>query len=99
MKTIFVVFSNTKLSKEQIRRTKKYSFNTKSDVKEGDIIQTSKYDTNLQVVNVLDKSYKYYNASTGELNDVLTSSSQHEIVQLELRNDDNEIVYGKIVEI
>lgn len=99
MKTIFVVFSNTKLSKEQIRRIKKYSFNTKSDVKEGDIIQTSKYDTNLQVVNVLDKSYKYYNAFTGDLNDVLISSSQHEIVQLELRNDDNEIVYGKIVEI
>jgi len=99
MKTIFVVFTDRKLSKEDIRRTKKYSFNTTSDLKEGDVIKTKKYTSNLQVVNVLEKAFKYYNSSTGELSDTITSSNQNEIINLELRNDEEETVYGHLVEL
>lgn len=97
MKTILVVYTNKNVSKKEIGRMKKYSFNTSSEVKEGDIIETKEYDTSLQIVKVLDKAYKYYNASTGELSDSFNSTSQWEIRTLEIRDEEEEIIYGKLI--
>ena len=97
MKTILVVFTNTKLGPQGIRMSKKYSFNTSSEVKEGDMIKTAKYNTSLQVTRVLDKSHKYYNSLTGELSDEFNSSSQNEILELQLREDAAEVVYGSLI--
>ena len=98
MNTILVIYSNTKLeSKKDIARTKRYSFNTESDVKEGDLIKTQEYSTNLQVVKVLDTSFKYYNASTGELSNEFKSTLDWEIRRLEIREDTEEVIYGSKV--
>lgn len=96
MKTIIVVYSNNKeLSKEVQRLLSKYAFNTKSDVKVGDIIKSNSYDTNMQVVKVLDNSFTYYNKLTGELSNEFTSTSQNEIVEIVVNDkQSDEIVYG-----
>ena len=95
MKTIVVVYSNGKLSNKEIGRLKKYSFNTDSEVSVGDLIETNEYDTNLLVVKVMEKSFKYYNRSTGEMSDEYVSTSQWEIRTLIIREADEEnVVYG-----
>ena len=54
MKTILIIYTNKKLigiidtSKYQT-----YSFNTSVDIKEGDLISSKEYSTNMQVVKVL----------------------------------------------
>ena len=99
MKTILVVYTNKdSLSKKEIRTMKAYAFNTKSEVSENNLIETNSYTTKLLVIKVLDKEFKYYNSSTGELSNEFTSTAQREIVTLEIREEDEEIVYGKIVE-
>jgi hypothetical protein len=95
MKTILVVYSNKAVSKSDISRMKKYSFNTSSELKEGDIIETKEYETNLVVVKILDRAYIYYNGSTGELSDTFNSTSQWTIRTLEIRDEEEEIIYGK----
>lgn len=96
MKTILVIYTNTKiLSKKEIGKMKKYSFNTESEVKEGDMIKTKEYDTNLQVVKVLETSYKYYNSSTGEMSDQFNSSLQWEIRTLMIREEEEDVIYGQ----
>ncbi len=97
--TVLVVYTNTKLTdKASIGRLKKYSFNTSSILKDGDMIETKEYDTKLQVVKVLDKDFKYFNRSTGELSNTFNSSSQWEIRELKLREDDSDVVYGKLIQ-
>lgn len=81
-KTIFVIYTNVK--KESGSYDKRYAFNTESEVKEGDMLKTDNYKTNLQVVKVLDKSYKYFNRETGELSDVITSTHQFEIRDIKI---------------
>lgn len=97
MKTILVVYTNKLLSKSEIARAKKYSFNTSADLKEGDMFSSPSYDTNMQVVKVLDNAYKYYNASTGELSDTFNSTAQWEIRTLVIREDEEEVIYGNII--
>jgi hypothetical protein len=95
MKTILVIYTNSKLeSKKDIAKNKRYSFNTESDVKEGDLIKTQEYSTNLQVVKVLPEAFKYYNASTGELSNEFKSTLDWEIRRLEIREEDEEIIFG-----
>lgn len=98
MKTIIVVYTNTKITnKSSLSSTKRYSFNTSSEVAEEDLISTSSYDTSIQVVKVLNKGYKYYNASTGDLSDEYTSTNQREIKELVIREDAEDVVYGSII--
>lgn len=97
MRTIIVVFTNTLLTKEECRSMKKYAFKTSDEVKEGNLINSAKYNTAMQVVRVLDREYKYYNQSTGELSDTYNSTQQWEIKTLAIREEDDSIVYGKIV--
>lgn len=98
MKTILVIYTDAKvLKKKDLRAKKSYSFNTSSEVKVGDMISTDEYNTNLQVVKVLDKQFKYYNRATGEMSDEFTSTQQHEIATLELREDNHDVVYGSLI--
>lgn len=97
-KTILVIYTNSKIKKESdIRKAKKYAFNTSSNLNEKDLIDSKDYNSYMQVVKVLDKSYKYYNASNGDLSDEFTSTSQWTIKNLEIREDLEDIVYGSIV--
>ena len=68
MKTILVVYTNQKLSVEQINNQKmqKYCFRTDSEVKVGDILRSKNYTTSMMVVtDVIDQDYKYYNQQSG----------------------------------
>jgi len=97
MKTILVVYTDKFLSKAEIAKTKKYSFNSTTELKEGDMFSSPSYATKMQVVKVLDKNYKYYNASTGELSDTFNSTSQWEIRTLVIREEDDEVIYGTLL--
>lgn len=85
MKTILVVYTNVKRTTDQYKGMKKYSFNTEADVQIGEMLETSAYDTKLQVVKILDKSFKYYNAVTGEMSDEFNNSLQWEIQTLDIQ--------------
>lgn len=99
MKTIIVIYTNTKITaKAELARYKKYSFNTSNDLKVGDLIKTNTYTTNMQVVKVLDCKYEYFNGATGELSDSYTSTNQWEIRDLIIRDDSETAVYGSIIE-
>ena len=95
MKTIFVVYSNSKI-KETYKYVKRYAFNTSSDVKKGDTIVSSEYNTPMQVVEVLYESFKYFNRQTGELSNTLNSTVQFEIRELVIRKEDKDVVYDAI---
>lgn len=98
MKTIIVIYTTIKLTdKKEISRTKKYSFNTNSNVKVGDMINTKEYTTNLQVVKILPKAFKYFNSATGLLSNEYNSTTQWEIRNLEIKTKAEEIIYGQIV--
>jgi hypothetical protein len=99
METILVVFTKKKLeSAAEINRLKKYAYNTKSYLKEGDMTPSRNYDSLLQVVNVMSEAYNYYDASTGNMSIEPTSSNSWRIKELVLNqvNDDN-IVYGRLL--
>ena len=98
MKTILCVYTNTKItSSKELGKLKRYSFNTPDDLKEGDLIETKEYSTNLQIVKVLDKAFKYFNGSTGQLSDKFDSTSQWVIRTLKISEEDEEIILGKLV--
>jgi len=97
-RTIIVVYSNAdRLNKQQIGQLKKYSFNTENEVKEGDILKSNSYTTNMHVVKVLDASYKYYNASTGDMSDEYKSTAQWEIRDLVVQEGNALTVYANLV--
>lgn len=96
-KTILVVYTNDKVGAKEAGRLKRYAFNTVANVKVGDMLQSPEYTTKMQVVKILDKAHKYYNASTGELGDKFNSTSQWEIRDFIIRNDSETAVYGKIL--
>lgn len=98
MKTILVIYTNTVITTaKDLRSKKKYSFNTESSVKVGDLIQSQSYGTNMQIVKVLDKLFKYYNSNTGELSDEFTSTMQNESAILVIRENNDDVVYGSII--
>jgi hypothetical protein len=98
MKTILVIYSNAKtITNNLLARNKKYAFNTEADVKVGDIIASNSYDTNMIVAKVLDKSYTYYNASTGELTDEYKSTYCWNIKKLVISEEEDDVVMGRIV--
>lgn len=82
MKTIFVIYTNEK--KANAGYEKRYAFNTESEVKEGEMIKSDNYKTNVQVVKVLDRSYKYFDRNSGELSDELKSTNQYEIREIKV---------------
>ena len=97
MKTIIVIFTRGKLSEDKYPE-KRYCFVTKSEVKEGDMIQASAYDSPMQVIKVLDINYKYYNKVTGEMSDLYNSTLCFPIKELSVvRSEDKGIIHGVIL--
>jgi hypothetical protein len=45
----------------------------------------------------LDKNFKYYNSSNGELSDEISSTLQNEIKTLVIREEESNVVYGRLV--
>lgn len=78
---------------------KQYSFNTSANVKVGDMIKSPDYNTKMQVVEVLDKAYKYVNLADGKLGDKRDSTRQFElrVLKLDNQNDDANTVRGTIM--
>lgn len=99
MKTILVVYTDTALTTKQIsdRKLKKYCFRTEDAFVEGEIIESKAYSTKMQVTDIIDTDYKYYNAVTGELRNDINSTQCYPIKKLVLRDDDELTVYGKVV--
>ena len=96
--TIFVYFGNTVLTSQELRKQKLYAFNTADKVAVNDVISCkNNYSTPFVVANVLDKEFTYYNSTTGDLSNDLTSTAQRKIVTLVLREEDLDVVYGKLV--
>lgn len=68
--------------------TKKYAYNTESEVTTGDVLISPDYNNNkMTVVDVLDGSYKYVNPDTGELSNKMTSLKQNLIKTLKVAAD------------
>ena len=98
MKTILVVYTCEKLSKRDTQTMKRYSFNTKADVKIGDLVETKQYDTPLQVVEILDACYKYVDVNSGELsNKRKPSTKQFEIRELIINTSADSAIVGSLV--
>lgn len=97
MKTIFVIYTNKKLTDKEIGYTKRYCFNTKDDVKVGDMIKSPNYDTAMQVVQVLEEAFSHFNHATGDLSNSLTNTKQFLIRELCIREEDTSVIYGKIL--
>lgn len=91
MKTIIVTFGNPTCT------TKKYCFRTDSDVKLGDVLRSSQYDMDMHVVYVLDKDYRYYNATTGEMSNEITSTQQWDIKTIQVTEKKDNVIYAHIV--
>lgn len=96
LKTILVVFTASKLSKKKIYESnlKKYVFVTEEDVQEGDMIYSESYGNLLQVVNVIEEGYKFFNSLTGELRNDINSTACKEIKKIVFQEPDDLIVYG-----
>lgn len=100
MKTVLLVYTNEKLTVNQINNSKlkKYAFKTESDVKEGDMLKSSTYSSSMIVTDVIDTEYKYYNAQNGELSNEIKSTMCYPIKTLELREENTDVVYAQKVE-
>lgn len=93
-KTFLVIYTNAKVA--DVGYQKRYAFNTSDELNEGDLLKSPQYDTNMQVVKVLDKAYKYFNRVTGKLSDRYSNSNQFEIRDLVLGTPSN-VVYATVI--
>lgn len=100
MKTILVVYTNTAMTVKQVsdRKVKKYCFQTEENLSVGDMIESKAYTSKMQVTDIIDADYKYYNAVTGEMRNDINSTNCYPIKKLVLREDDELTVYGKKAE-
>ena len=90
MKTIFVTYEsdfNTKYKK-------RYCFNTEFSVQVGDVINSPKYSSKMKVVEVLDKSYTYFNRQTGDLTDEIDSTNCFKISTINIIENMDCEVFG-----
>jgi hypothetical protein len=94
MKTVIVIYSNQFVADNSaINKMKHYAFKTHEELKVNDVIKSSIYDTNIQVIKVLEEDFEFYNMSTSELSNTYTSTAQRQIRELRLDNKEQDIVY------
>lgn len=93
-KTIVVIYTNIKL--DNFGYMKRHVFNSLNDLKVGDMLKSSSYDTKMQVVKVLETSYKYFNKETGDLSNEYNSSNQFEVRNLRIAEVTDDIVAVKL---
>ena len=84
MKTILVVYTYQPLTAKQREGMKKYSFNTADSVKIGDMIKSPDYDTPMQVIDILPKTWAFVNVKTGELSNERNSTASFAIRELKV---------------
>lgn len=101
MKTILVVFSNDAMTIEQInsRKMQKYCFRTESEINVGSVLKSNNYEKKMIVTDVINADYKYYNSLTGKLSNEITSTKCYPIKTLELREESENVVYAKKIEV
>lgn len=100
MKTILVVYTDQKLTVEEInnRKMQKYCFRTKSnEIAVGDTLKSQNYTTNMVVTDVVDADYKFYNKQTGEMRNEVNSTNCYPIKTLVIRDTDDTMVFAKKV--
>ena len=98
MKTIIVIYTNNRInSSKEVNSKPKYSFNTNSDLKVGDIIKSSQYSSNMQVVSVLYKCYIFVNCKSGDLSMDCNSTNCFAIRELVIRDEEENKIYGTLV--
>lgn len=99
MRTIIVVYTNVLLSKEQHQTMKRYSFNVSAPVKVGELLKAEKYDTAMQVVEVLPRLYKFVNPGTGQLSTGRRGddANQVELRQLDIYRQPADAVFTKVI--
>ena len=99
MKTILVVYTNERLSVEQIntRKMQKYCFRIEGEVTVGDVLKSKNYNTNMIVTDVVDADYKYYNTHSGEMTNSINSTKCYPIKTMVLREEDEDVVYASKV--
>ena len=98
MKTIIVIYTNNRInSTKEVNSKPKYSFNTEANLKVGDIIKSSQYSSNMQVVSVLDKCYRYVNCKTGDLSMECNSTNCFAIRELVIQDKEENRIYGTLV--
>ena len=90
MKTIIVIYTDKPKTPAGLERAgeTRYCFNvTNKDAKElstGDMLDSEEYNTKIQVVEVLDEHFTYYETTGGEMSHVRTNTNQARIKQLKL---------------
>jgi hypothetical protein len=94
MKTIIVVFGD---ANPKPNCTKQYCFRTSADLKPGDKLRSRDYDSEITVMDVLDKDYKYYHQISGDMSNERTSTYQWPIKTLEVCEKNNDVIYATIV--
>jgi len=82
MRTILVIYSNVRVSETELKSIKKYAFNTESDVRVGDILDSNSYSTKMVVVRVLDEKFKYYDGKSGKMSNNFDSTNMADIKNL-----------------
>ena len=90
MRTILVIYTDKKI--ENVGYIKRYAFNTENDVEEGDMLKSSSYNTNMQIVEVLDEEFKYFNRVTGEMSNVMNNSNAFLIRKLEISDTKSDTI-------
>ena len=93
MKTILVVYTSVKLTDKEINESKltKYAFRTEEDVEVGDLIKSNDYSSSMQVTDVIDADYKFYNSYTGELRTNINSTKMFLIKTIIFKDEEDEL--------
>lgn len=94
MKTILVVYSNTKAG--VTRYAKRYAFITEADVKKGDVLKSNSYNTNMVVVKVLDEKFRYFNKVTGKLTNEFNNANLYKTRKIKLVDNDDDVIAIKV---
>lgn len=89
-KTILVIYTNSVMQNPGY--TTRYAFNTDSEVEVGDMLDSPNYTTKMQVVAVLDKSFKYFNKDTGEMRNKIKGSKDFEIRELKVYDNAPQVI-------
>ena len=98
MKTIIVIYTNNRInSSKEVNSKPKYSFNTEADLKVGDIIKSSQYSSNMQVIAILDKCFNYVNCKTGDLAMECNSTNCFAIRELVIQDKEENKIYGTLI--
>lgn len=98
MKTFIGIYTATQVTDPaELAKAKAYSFNSESDLTVGDMIKSSRYSKPIQVIEILDECFEFFNVKTGDMSNELTSPDQFPIKRVEVVEVEDETIYGIII--